>query len=28
MAASTRTFYHNYYQVDLTGAQVQALLAP
>ena len=28
MAADARAFYHNYYQVDLTDAQVETLLAP
>jgi iron complex transport system substrate-binding protein len=28
MAAGARAFYHSYYQLDLTNAQVQALLAP
>jgi iron complex transport system substrate-binding protein len=28
LAADVRAFYHSYYQVDLTDAQVQTLLAP
>jgi iron complex transport system substrate-binding protein len=28
LAADVRGFYHGYYQVDLTNAQLQTLLAP
>ena len=28
LAAETRAFYHSYYQVELTDAQIGALLQP